>query len=229
VAELAAIAGSDYALGPCDNAGVTVADGTQPLLDAVPRCCGVGVEAAQPPPMVLPPPPPIAPAAGAVLTTATGRAGTETSHHGLMFDVVARAESAIRITAISGESHGIDSPKGATDMTLFAVTGGWEQHQGSPQAWRAVGTARFTEADKQTRLVLDQPLRVEAGGRVGLYLHSPDVSHGVHFHQGDMSPVQGVGLVIHKGMYTKSATPFESVATGENRFFVGSVEYARLG
>jgi hypothetical protein len=142
-----------------------------------------------------------------------------------MFDVVARAESAIRITAISGESSSIDSSKGANDMTLFAVTGGWEQHQGSPQAWRAVGTARFTEAKKQARLVLDQPLRLEAGG---LYLHTPD-GRGVHFHRGDMSPVQGEGLVIHKGMYTGSVAPFEGVGTGENYFFVGSVEYARLG
>ena len=120
--------------------------------------------------------------------------------------------------------------KGANAMTLFAVTGGWEQHKGSPQAWRAVGTARFTEAKKQTRLVLDQPLRVEAGGRVGLHLHSPDTSgRGVQFHRGDMSPVQGEGLVIHKGMCTASVTPFEGVGTGENYFFVGSFEYARLG
>jgi hypothetical protein len=82
---------------------------------------------------------------------------------------------------------------------------------------------------KQTRLALRRPVRVEAGERLGVYLHTPDsYGSGVGYHHGyDASPVQGDGLVIHKGTYTNSATPFEDIYS-HDRFFGGSVEYELL-
>ena len=118
-----------------------------------------------------------------------------------MFDVVI-GQHAVAISAISGQSETI-SGKGSNDMTLFAVKGGWEEHKDSPRQWQAVGKAQFKQAKKQTRLVLSQPLRAEAGERVGLYLHTPDSNSGVGYHDGDASPVQGEGLVIHKGVRTR--------------------------
>jgi hypothetical protein len=68
-------------------------------------------------------------------------------------------------------------------------------------------------------------VRVEARQRLGVFLHTPDGRVG--FHDGDVSPVQGDGLAIHKGTYTYSETPFERIVPGD-RFFGGSVEYELL-
>ena len=97
------------------------------------------------------------------------------------------------------------------------------------QKWSVAGEGQITGYKEKTRIALREPVRVEAGQRLGVYLYTPDTYYGVAFHDGNGSPVQGDGLVIHKGMFTQH-TPFETALSidSEGVIFVGSVEYELL-
>jgi hypothetical protein len=158
-----------------------------------------------------------------MMTLATGRECND-SDYGIMFDIVA-GDRPLLVHALHAQSHPYCS--GTVNVTTRTVAGGWEANQGSAQPWRVAGEGQITEGGTQTRLALRRPVRVEAGQRLGVFLHTPDSDSGVGFHCGDASPVQGDGLVIHKGRRTNSATPFEAIIS-RDRFFAGSVEYELL-
>jgi hypothetical protein len=160
-----------------------------------------------------------------MMTLATGRE-CNCGDYGLMFDIVA-GDRPLFVHALHAQSG---SMKGTFNVTMRTVTGGWQANQGSAQNWSFAGEGQLTEGGKLTRLALRRPLRVEAGQRVGVYLHTtvPGSYDGVGFHSGDVSPAQGDGLVIHKGTYTCSETPFKGIVPEQARFFGGSVEYKLL-
>ena len=78
------------------------------------------------------------------------------------------------------------------------MAGGWQANQGSAQTWSVAGEGQLTEYGKQTRLALRRPLRVEAGQGLGVYLHTPGHNCRFRCRIGDVSSVQGDGLVTHK-------------------------------
>ena len=157
-----------------------------------------------------------------MMTLATGRR-CRNSQHGLMFDIVA-GDRPLLVHALHAESN----TSKTVNVTTRTVAGGWEANQGSAQAWSVAGEGQLTERQKQTRLALRRPVRLEARQRLGVFLHTPDsYGYGVGCHRGDASPVQGDGLVIHKGRGTGSATPFEGIGSTDY-FFGGSVEYELL-
>jgi hypothetical protein len=158
-----------------------------------------------------------------MMTLATGRKCTGHYANGFMFDIVA-GDRPLLVHALHAQSGSYTH--GTLNVTTRTVAGGWEANQGSAQTWSA-GEGQLTEAGKQTRLELRRPVRLEARQRLGVYLHTPDSHSGVGFHCCDVSPVQGDGLVIHKGKCTCSATPFEHIHKGDY-FFGGSVEYQLL-
>jgi hypothetical protein len=161
---------------------------------------------------------------GAMITLVTRRP-CNYSFFGLMFDIVA-GDRPLLVHALHAESGW--NCDGTVNVTTRTVAGGWEANQGSAPKWSVAGEGQLTGYGKQTRLALRRPVRVEAWQRLGVYLHTPYSGYGgVGFHIGDASPVQGDGLVIHKGRCTQSATPFESIYPTDF-FFGGSVEYELL-
>jgi hypothetical protein len=155
---------------------------------------------------------------------------------GVFFDVVA-GDEAIVIRAFWA------APAGRTAncrrITVHTALGGWEANcrgqdgcgRKGAHKWSDTGGGEVLESAQQARLALNQPLRVEAGQRLGVYLHTPE--GGVAFHQqGDLafdaSPVRGEGLMVLTGTYTGSQTPFENIQGCGSRYttsFAGSVEY----
>ena len=149
-----------------------------------------------------------------VLSTKEEGRKRNTGHFGLLFDIEAGPQ-AILIHALWAESNWSRT----STVAIRTALGGWQANQAREQEWGEAGVGKIMGRGNQTRLALRQPLRVEAGQRLGIYLHTPDVGGGIGYHDGgDMSPVQGDGLVIHKGTATKSATPFERIQSVD-RFF----------
>jgi hypothetical protein len=143
---------------------------------------------------------------------------------GLLFDIQAGPQ-AILIHALWAESYSGSS--GTLTVTIRTAPGGWQANKAGGPQWAEAGVGQCDVAQQQTRFALRQPLRVEAGQTLAVYLLRTAGGFIGYPNGGDVSPVQGDGLVILKGTYTYSEKPFERVQS-DDRFFAGSVEYERL-
>jgi hypothetical protein len=174
---------------------------------------------------------------GTLHTCATARKSTH-YRHGVMFNVVAGGHP-LRI-------HAFCMPPMCTKGTVIArtVTGGYEANKETPENWGIVGEGQTADADSS--VVLHQPVLLEAGQMLGVYLHTPSmllchfcnfdqvICNGVLNGKGVFStqPVICNGVLIGKGVCTDSPTPFkDDVGMFDDQgcpgpyFFCGAVQY----
>jgi hypothetical protein len=160
---------------------------------------------------------------------ASGRGFNTTGSRGFMFDIEV-GSCPLDLTAVVVQLTAPPTAVGTPldlSVLVYVVEGGCAAHKGRPADWRAVGGGQMMEARDPTRVALWEAVRVGARDRLGVYLYTPNSKCRIGFHNGDCTAVQGKGLALLMGTWTKSAVPFENVGT-QDFFFVGSVEYALL-